>query len=121
MGITRVGGAAATVEDVDAASLPALIHRLTVVPAAFLVMKFASRSCFISVATRFNAKSHDTCLNSLTPGARYLETFSQVSACAISRSAEPFGHSVPRFAGWSGSASMWIMSDLAFFARSPRL
>src|ERR1700761_4441676 len=32
---------------------------------------------------------------------------------------EPFGHSVPRFTGWSGSPSMWMMLDFAFLALSP--
>ena len=86
--------------------MPVLVQRLTVVPAAFLAMKFASRSCFISVAMRSSAKSQETCLNSLLPGARYFGTFSRVGACTISSSAEPFGHSVPRFTGWSGSPSM---------------
>jgi hypothetical protein len=32
--------------------------------------------------------------------------------------AAPFGHSVPRLTGWSGSPSMWMMLDCAFFAPS---
>ena len=49
--------------------MPVLSHRLTVVPAAFSAIKFASRSSFISLALRSKAKSQETCLNSLVPGA----------------------------------------------------
>src|ERR1700758_4788870 len=38
-----------------------------------------------------------------------------------SMSAAPFGQSVPRFTGWSGSPSMWKTLARAFLARSPRL
>src|SRR3984885_5255793 len=86
-----------SVDEADAASMPVLVQRLTVVPAAFLATKFLSRSCFISVAMRVSAKSQLTSLNSLLPAARYFGTFSRVGACTISSSADPFGHSVPRF------------------------
>ena len=52
--------------------MPVVSQRLTVVPAAFFAMKFASRSSFISRAMRSSAKSQETRLNSLLPGARYL-------------------------------------------------
>ena len=51
--------------------MPVVSHRLTVVPAAFFAMKFLSRSSFINLAMRSSAKSQETCLNSLVPGARY--------------------------------------------------
>src|SRR6202023_1064170 len=44
-----------SVEDAEAASMPVLVHRLTVVPAVFLAMKFLSRSCFINLAMRSSA------------------------------------------------------------------
>src|SRR5712692_9239078 len=63
-----------SVEDAEAASMPVLVQRLTVVPLAFFAMKFVSRSCFISVAIRSSAKFQETSLNWLLPGARYLGT-----------------------------------------------
>ncbi len=33
--------------------------------------------------------------------------------------AAPRGHSVPRLTGWSGSPSIWMTDDLAFFDLSP--
>ena len=36
--------------------MPVLSHRLTVVPAAFFAMKFASRSSFINLAMRSKRK-----------------------------------------------------------------
>ena len=60
--------------------MPVVSQRLTVAPAAFLAMKFASRSCFISRAMRSSAKFQETGLNSLLPGARYFGCLSRVGA-----------------------------------------
>src|SRR5712671_2444314 len=98
--------------------MPVLVHRLTGRPPAFLAMKFLSRSSFINLAIRSSAKSQETSLKSPLPGARYFGDLSRVGAWTISSSAEPLGHNVPRFTGWSGSPSMWMMLDRAFFARS---
>src|ERR1700744_1072896 len=88
-----------SVDDADAASMPVLVQRLTVVPAAFLAMKFLSRSSFISRAMRSTAKSQLTSSNLLLPGLHCIGTLRRVGAWTMSSSADPFGHSVPRFTG----------------------
>src|ERR1700744_4464228 len=47
-------------DEADAASMPTLVQRLTVVPSLFLAMKFLSRSSFIRRAIRSIAKSQLT-------------------------------------------------------------
>ena len=47
--------------------------------------------------------------------------FSRFGLCTKSSRPAPLGHSVPRFTGWSGSPSMWMISETTFFALSPRL
>src|SRR5437879_4052395 len=112
---------AVSLDEAEAASMPVLVQRLTGMPVAFLRMKFLSRSSFINLAMRSSAKSQETSLKSPLPGARYFGDLSRVGAWTISSSAEPLGHNVPRFTGWSGSPSIWMMLDRAFFARSPML
>src|SRR6201993_3877655 len=85
-----------SLDDADAANMPVDSQRLTVVPSLFLAMKFLSLSSFISLAMRSSAKSQDTSLNSFAPGARYLGTLRRPGEWTMSRSADPFGHSVPR-------------------------
>src|SRR5208283_5716858 len=107
--------------EAEAARKPAVNQRLTVSPAAFLVMKFLSRSSFIRRATFANASSQEIRFHSLEPGARYSGYLSRSGLWMKSTRPAPFGHRVPRFTGWSGSPSMWKMDDSAFFALSPRL
>src|SRR5580700_11355064 len=87
---------AASLELAEAASMPALLQRLTAVPVAWRETKFLSRSSFISWAMRPSAKSHDTRLKVPAPGPRYIGYFRRVGACTTSRSPDPFGHRVPR-------------------------
>jgi hypothetical protein len=60
---------AVSLEDAEAASMPVLVQRFTEISAAFRTMKLSSRSCFMRVAIRSRAKSHETCLKWLLRGA----------------------------------------------------
>ena len=69
---------------------------------------------------RSTAQSQETRFHSLEPGARYSGNLSRVGLWMKSRRLAPFGQSVPRLTGWSGSPSTCMISVRAFFERSPR-
>jgi RNA polymerase sigma factor (sigma-70 family) len=75
-------------------------------PSALVSTKFASRSSFISFAMRSSASSHDIGVHWFDPGARYSTRVRRLSLWMKSIRLEPFGQSVPRLTGWSGSPSI---------------
>src|SRR5512139_2322591 len=100
--------------EAEAARTPVVSQRFTVSPLSFFAMKFLSRSSFISLAMRVKASSQEMRFHSLLPGARYSGYCRRLGLCTKSSRPAPFGHSVPRFTGWSGSPSMWMISACAF-------
>src|SRR5882724_2129262 len=105
----------------EAARNPVDVQRLTSWPSLLRLMKFLSRSSFTSLAMRAKASSQLMDSHLSLPGARYSGCCNRVFAWTKSSSAAPFGQSVPRFTGWSGSPSIWMMEDLVFFDLSPML
>ena len=91
---------------------PIVFQRFTVTPLSFFSTKFASRSAFMCLAMRVSASSQEMRFHSFAPASRtsgYLRRFGQ---WIMSSTPAPFGHSVPRFTGWSGSPSMWMIAGL---------
>ena len=68
---------------------------------------------------RSSASSQEISSNLSEPGLRTFGLVSRVSECTKSSSAAPFGQSVPRLVGWSTSPSIWMISAVSPFVRSP--
>src|SRR5215510_9012369 len=98
---------------------PVEFQRLTVTPAAFFATKFLSRSAFMCLAMRSIASSQETRFHSFEPGARTSGYLRRFGLWIMSSTPAPLGHSVPRFTGWSGSPSTWMIAGLTFFDLSP--
>src|SRR5262245_38165483 len=98
---------------------PQLFQRLTVVPAALVLTKLLSLSSFIRLAIRSIAWSQEIRFHSAVPGARYSGYFTRFGLWIMSSTPAPFGQSVPRLTGWSGSPSTWMITGFTFFDVSP--
>src|SRR5262245_35010051 len=98
---------------------PQVFHRLTMTSLSFFATKFLSRSAFMCLAMRSIASSQEMRLHSFEPGARTSGYLRRFGLWMKSISPAPFGQSVPRLTGCSGSPSMWMIAGLTFFDLSP--
>ncbi len=74
----------------DAANMPVVSQRLTVVPSSVFSTKFASRSSFISFAMRSSASSHEMRCHRSEPAARYSGYFRRLGLWMKSIRLAPF-------------------------------
>src|SRR5450830_1021898 len=85
--------------EAEAASIPDVNQRLTVLPSAVFSTKLASRSCFISLAIRSKASSQEIFFHSVPPGARYSGASKRFGLWMKSIRLAPLGHNVQRLTG----------------------
>src|SRR6267378_8692176 len=93
--------------------------RFTVCPFAFLATKVLSRVVLICRAIPWMASSQEISSQRSDPGRRTLGVRIRLGLSMSYLSVAPFGHSVPRLVGASGSPSTCTTVDLTFFALSP--
>src|SRR5262245_23014966 len=98
---------------------PTVFQRFTVTPLSFFATKFLSRSAFMCFAIRSIASSQEMRFHSFVPGARTSGCLRRFGLWIMSSTPAPFGHSVPRFTGLSGSPSTWMIDGFTFFDLSP--
>src|SRR5882724_875899 len=93
--------------------------RFTACPFAFLATKVLSRVVLMCRAIPWMASSQEISSQWSDPGRRTLGVRIRFGLSMSYLSVAPFGHSVPRLVGASGSPSTCTTVDLTFFALSP--
>src|SRR6266436_8798386 len=93
--------------------------RFTVCPFAFVVTKVLSREVLMCRAICWTASSQEISSQWSDPGRRTLGVRIRLGLSMSYLSVAPFGHSVPRLVGASGSPSTYTTVGLTFFALSP--
>src|SRR3989449_2382345 len=93
--------------------------RFTVWPFAFFVTKVLSREVLMCRAICWTGSSQEISSQWSEPGRRTLGVRIRLGLSMSYLSVAPFGHSVPRLVGASGSPSTCTTVDLTFFALSP--
>src|SRR5258708_1277693 len=93
--------------------------RFTVCPFAFLATKVLSRVVLMCRAIPWMAPSQEMSSQWSEPGRRTFGLRIRFGLSMSYLSVEPFGQSVPRLVGWSGSPSTCTTVGATFFALSP--